>query len=270
LDDGRGKGEPLGEYKREETIAVLGVQITGGNLEIQGRNNFVDFLGISTAADGSSTLGAPAAKRKIKHPRIQQNGVVHCPDVLEHELNKQRLQRTATEVLVTDNPLRLRVEVKVAPERSLEVSFPDPQLDGEDLSELGNAESPASESRGEYNVSLPWGKVDVLVVFLLKVVARLVIIHERRVRLLRSGLLPAREPAFALLAPTEVVLHALAGKETARDRVYLLDELREMMVRLDRRLLEFRHETVQLVDDEDGSQAVDPRLTQDGNRLSEG
>jgi hypothetical protein len=43
-----------------------------------------------------------------------------------------------------------------------------------------------------------------------------------------------------------------------------------MMVRLDWRLLEFRHETVQLVDDEDGSQAVDPRLTQDGNRLSEG
>ncbi len=161
---------------------------------------------------------------------------------------------------MTDNPLCLRVEVKVAPERSLEVSFPDPQLDGEDLSELGNAESPASESRGENNVSLPWGKVDVLVVFLLKVIARLVI-HEHRVRLLRGGLLPAREPAFALLAPTEVVLHALAGKETARDRVCLLDELREMMVRLDRRLLEFRHETVQLVDDEDGSQAVDPRLT---------
>lgn len=171
---------------------------------------------------------------------------------------------------MTDDPLRLRVEVKVSPERPLEVRFPDPQLVREDLSEFGDAESPAPESAGEHDVSLPRGKVDVLVVFLLKViVGRLVVVHERvRVRLLRDGVLPAREPALALLAPTEVILHALAGKETAHDRVRLLDELREVMIRLQRRLLEFRHETVQLVDDENGTQAVDPRLAQDGNRLS--
>ena len=178
---------------------------------------------------------------------------------------------------MTDDPLRLRVEVKVAPERPLEVRLPDPQLDREDLREFGDAESPAAESTCEHDVPLPRGKVDVLVVFLLKVIGRLVIVHvhvhvhnHERVRLPRDGVLPAREPALALLAPTEVVLHALAGKEAAHDRVRLLDELREVVVRLQRRLLEFRHETVQLVDDEDGTQAVDPRLAQDGNRLSGG
>jgi len=168
-------------------------------------------------------------------------------------------------VLVADDPLRLRVEVKVAPERPLEVRFPDPQLVREDLSEFGDAESPAPESAREHDVSLPRGKVDVLVVLLLKAirVGRLVVVvHAERVRVLL-----AREPALALLAPPEVVLHALAGKEAAHDRVRLLDELSEVMVRLERRLLEFRHETVQLVDDEDGTQAVDPRLAQDGNRL---
>ena len=169
---------------------------------------------------------------------------------------------------MTDDPLRLRVEVKVAPECPLEVRFPDPQLVREDLSEFGDAESPAPESAREHDVSLPRGKVDVLVVLLLKVirVGRLVVVvvHAERVRV---RVLLAREPALALLAPPEVVLHALAGKEAAHDRVRLLDELSEVMVRLERRLLEFRHETVQLVDDEDGTQAVDPRLAQDGNRL---
>ena len=159
---------------------------------------------------------------------------------------------------MTDHPLRLRVEVKVAPERPLEVRFPDPQLVREDLSEFGDAESPAPESAGEHDVSLPRGKVDVLVVLLMKVIGRLVV-HER-VRLLRDGVLLSREAALALLAPTEVILHALAGKETAHDRVRLLDELREVMVGLQRRLLELRHETIQLVDDENGAQAVDPRL----------
>ena len=161
---------------------------------------------------------------------------------------------------MADDPLRLRVEVKVAPERALEVRFPDPQLVREDLSEFGDAESPAPESAREYDVSLPRGKVDVLVVLLLKAirVGRLVVVvHAERVRV---RVLLAREPALALLAPPEVVLHALAGKEAAHDRVRLLDELSEVMVRLERRLLEFRHETVQLVDDEDGTQAVDPRL----------
>lgn len=160
---------------------------------------------------------------------------------------------------MTDHPLRLRVEVKVAPERPLELRFLDPQLGREDLSEFGDAESPAPESAGENDVSLPRGKVDVLVVLLLKVTGRLVVVHER-VRLLRDGVLPSREPTLALLAPTEVIVHALAGKETAHDRVRLLDELREVMIGLQRRLLELRHETVQLVDDENGTQAVGPRL----------
>ena len=168
---------------------------------------------------------------------------------------------------MTNDPLRLWVEVKVAPERSLEVSFTDPQFDPEYLGEFGDAESPVPESGGEHHVSLLWGKVDVFIVLLLKVVSRLVV--RERVRLLCGGVLLACEPALALLAPTEVVLHALAGKETAHDRVCLLDELRELMIRLHRRLLEFRHEAVHLVDDENGTQAIDPRLTQDGDRLSE-
>jgi len=86
-------------------------------------------------------------------------------------------------VLVTDDPLRLRVEVKIAPERSLEVRFLDPQLDREYLREFGDAESPAAKRRGEHDVSLLRSKVDVFIVFLLKAFRRLVV-HER-VRLLR-------------------------------------------------------------------------------------
>jgi hypothetical protein len=267
LNDGRGEGEPLSEYEREEVVAVFGIQIAGRNLEIKGRNNFVNFVGISAAADARSKSLTLARQRKKKHPRVQQNGVVHRPDVFEHELYKQRLQRTTTEVLVTNDPLRLRVEVKVAPECPLEVGFPDPQLDREYLGEFGDAEAPAPESGRKHDVSPLRGKVDVLVVFLLKVVGRLVICEC--IRLLRRGILLPCKSALALLAPTEVVLHALSGKETAHDCVRLLDELRDVMMRLHRRLLEFRHEAIQLVDDEYGTQAIDPRLTQDGHRLSE-
>ena len=211
------------------------------------------------------------------HPRVQQNSIVCRPNVLKYKLHKQRLQRAATEVLVADDPFCLRVEVKVAPEHPLEVNFLDTKLDREYLRKLGDAEPPAAQRRRKYDVSPLRSKVNVLIVFLVERLGSfVVVVQERirllrqRIRLLRQRILLARKPTLALLAPPEIVLHALTGKEAAHDRVRLLDELRQMVIRLHRRLLELRHKPIQLVNDEDGPQAVDPRLAQHGHRLGEG
>src|SRR6266478_2572299 len=168
-------------------------------------------------------------------------------------------------MLVTNNPFCLRVEVKVAPEYSLEVSFLDPKFVREYLRKFSDAESPAAKRRSEHDVSLHRSKVDILVVFLLKVSSSLVVYEC--VRLLCQGILLACKPTLAFLPPTEIILHALASKETAHDGVCLFDELRQMMIRLHWRLLEFRHETIQFVDDEDRAQAVWPRLSQSRHRV---
>jgi hypothetical protein len=90
LNGSCGKGEPLSEYEREEVASVLGVQIAGGYSKIQVRNYFVDFLGISTAAECDSLC--QSLPKKKKHPRVQQDGIVHRPDVLKYKLHEQRLQ----------------------------------------------------------------------------------------------------------------------------------------------------------------------------------
>src|SRR6266404_1517295 len=47
LDDSCRKGEPLGKYQRKEVSTILRVQVALGNLEIQRRNDFVDFVSIT-------------------------------------------------------------------------------------------------------------------------------------------------------------------------------------------------------------------------------
>src|SRR6266702_512692 len=145
-------------------------------------------------------------------------------------------------MFVTNDFLRLRVQVKIPPQYSPEVGFFDSQFIREYLGEFSDAEPPATESRSEYDVSLLWGKVDILVVFLLEIVSCLVV--HKCVCLLRNGILLTCDPPLAFFTPSEIVLHTLASKEAAHDCICLLDELREMVIRLHGRLPEFRYETV--------------------------
>ena len=75
--------------------------------------------------------------------RIQCYSIVNCPDVVQHKLHEERLERAAAKMLVTNDPLRLWVKVKVSPQHGPEVPFFNTELDRIQVRELADAETPA-------------------------------------------------------------------------------------------------------------------------------
>ncbi len=56
-----------------------------------------------------------ASKENTKYSRIQNDGIIYCPEIFEDELHKQRFEGTPFQMLVADDTLRFGVQVEIAP-----------------------------------------------------------------------------------------------------------------------------------------------------------
>jgi hypothetical protein len=131
-------------------------------------------------------------------------------------------------MLGAEHALRLGIQVEVAPQYLFEDRTLDAQLALVEARELPHCKGPAVDGAAKDDIVLLWGKVDVFVVLFLilgggarGVYAVAGVYNGRRssVSLLGSRV----EALFHLLAPAQVVFHALALVEAAHDGVYLFD-----------------------------------------------
>jgi hypothetical protein len=208
-------------------------------------------------------------KRRGRSLLIHDDAIVHSPNVVQHELDKHRLQRPPRQLPMTDDPLRLRVEVEVAPKHLPQLALLDLELLGVELSELADPERPAVDCTRKDDVPPLWGKVDVLVVLLFKLMAVLAFLDATlaRLDLACERFLPGCQSSLTSLSPTHVVLHSIRGVEASHDGVHTFDELGEVMIGFGGRELELRDESIELVDDEDRTKTVYPGLTKDSDGL---